>query len=590
VGASEELAVLDGCLCGALHLAALALGAPLEKADDVLAPGGFERLVLGLLRQLRQAVAGGERVALDAFLSALGQAPRPADVNRAAREYLGLTRGLAPEVEPLLRDAGASTAKRAKRASAARAGHTVAARLDVGDQEVVDHLASSTALYVRDQYGRRADSLSARAREVVAAGVAQGLDRYEVGRRLRAELSQLDAAKSDAYYRGVAQVFMQRARTFGAVKGLAEAGLAAFEVSSLNDESSCDVCRFMDGKVFGVRAALQRYAAVAAGPPEAVQEEQPWLAVGRGGDGGERLLYYRSGGERVPVADVLSSAAGQVDQRGTYAPRMTDAQLQSRGVGAPPYHFNCRCLVVGTEASPPAASALARSPEPAPPPRFEDLDFVDLPEGFKRPAEVLQSGELGVDYAKRMRRVYAKMTAESRAAIKAFTGNDFANVRHAEAHTDEELAAEGWTESRRGRARRQAGAILAGLRSAPPDPLVVFRSLKWLDREAVDGFLAQDVFEFGVRGRSGTSSASWDPHASIWRFMDGAVDHPGHRGDQYKVLFVVRQRSGVGVEGLSNVEREREVMLPAGTKYRKLGVPRRLRGTQRVLVVEVEEV
>lgn len=584
--------MLDGCLCGALYLAALALGAPLSKAADVLAPRGFDRLVLDLLARLRGAVAGDERAALTALLSALGSAPEPADVDRAAREYLGLTRGIVAQVEPLLRDAGASAASQAKRSSAGRAGYGVAARLDLGDQEVVDHLASSTALYVRDQYGRRADALSSKAREIVAAGVAEGFDQYEVGRRLRAELSQLDAARSDAYYRGVAQVFMQRARTFGAVKGLAEAGLAAFEVSSLNDESSCDVCRFMDGKVFGVRAALQRYAAVAQGPPEAVVEEQPWLAVGRGEDGG-RFLYYWSGGERVLVAGVLSSAVGQVDQRGTFAPRLTDAQLQSRGVGTPPYHFSCRCVVVGTHAAPPpavGARAISVEPESAPPPRFEDLDFVDLPESFSRPATTSSTGESGEAYAKRMRRVHRRWSPESRKAVKAFTGQDYSLVRDAEAHTDDELAARGWSAESVARVRGRAAAILAGLRSAPPDELVVYRALRWLTRDVVDGFLAQDVLEFGVRGRSGTASASWDPHAAVWRFMDGAGDHPPARGDAYKVLFAVRQRRGVGVEGLSNVEREREVMLPAGTRYRKLGVPRRVRGTERVLVVEVEEV
>jgi hypothetical protein len=75
-------------------------------------------------------------------------------------------------------------------------------------------------------------------------------------------------------------------------------------------------------------------------------------------------------------------------------------------------------------------------------------------------------------------------------------------------------------------------------------------------------------------------------------FMNGTSDHPSYsRGEEkkWKILYVLRQKTGVAVEHISSVPREREILMRRGTVFKTTGLSR-LEGAERILVVEAEEV
>ncbi len=214
------------------------------------------------------------------------------------------------------------------------------------DKRIVEHAAKSQSLFITSEYDRRASRFSEKARAVVSEGLEEGASNKAIAVALRADVGQY-VARSDAYWNTIANVFAGRARAYAALSSYEEAGIERYKFMAVLDERTTLQCRFMHGRSFEVGSALQRYGDVeGSGDPESVRVLQPWIATGRDDGGGEFLYYKNANGQRIRVADVQANAVGRVDDVGAFKARLSDAQLQDRGIMTPPCHARCRSTIV----------------------------------------------------------------------------------------------------------------------------------------------------------------------------------------------------------------------------------------------------
>lgn len=325
-----------------------------RKALDPLDAGDFLRIVYRLQQALLGVTGPAEAVAMAKALDILdidwttATAEKQEAVMRAANKALANTPN---RVLPKLVAAFDSTFKRV--GTSTKAASKAAYKLDitptftVEDKRIAKKAASSQAHYVRDEYGNRATAASKKAREVVAQGLKNGLGRVEIGGQLEAALVQMNANRSRAYYNMVSSVYAGRARQYASLKAYEEGGITSYIFEAVMDEVTSLQCRFMHGRTFSVKADLARYRKVAAAKdPEDVRFIQPWVQVGKDGNGNEVLYLKKPDGTRDHLADVTENAVGELDEPGAFATKLTDAQLQAKGCTCPPLHGNCRSTIV----------------------------------------------------------------------------------------------------------------------------------------------------------------------------------------------------------------------------------------------------
>lgn len=323
-----------------------------KESVDPLTRKGFEGLLRQMLRELlgattgpdQQAVAHAVRI-LDVDWPTLPKVQRDRVIASAQRALGGVPDLVIPRVERIMTTTGAQVIEGTKRRTAARYDLAISPSFNVVDRRVVEHAATSQAFYIRNEYGRREERFSAVARDVVSRGLEQGHDRYEIAKALSSALETTSAARSQSYWQLVSSIFMARSRTFATLSSFQEAGIEYSVWSSTLDEVTSDVCRFMDGKVLQVGAAMSRFDDVLASPnPEAVKELQPFAGVAVDEDG-NRALYFKRGGERQPLARIIESGVGNIDDRGSYSHAANDKQIQDAGI-IPPAHGHCRSLLI----------------------------------------------------------------------------------------------------------------------------------------------------------------------------------------------------------------------------------------------------
>lgn len=582
-----------------------------EKAPtiDILSLAGFDRFVLGLLDAMLRVAEPVERKAVGAMLRQLDKdwpkltpEQRSAAIRAAGEAYLGISTTQGPRIGEMLREAGADAHKLTMQAASEQHDLHITPHLAAIDRRVIDAAAQANALFVRDEAGKRSELLSIRARNVVASGLEQGFDGATIAEMLGQELAGTAGRQNKAYLRIVADAMTGRARSYATLRSFEEAEITSYRWSSVLDEVSTEFCRMMDGRVFEVRHAIQRFAEAAtasATEPEAVKRLQPWVALGKD-DSGAEVLYAKVGGERQIIATVDEPGRGVADKRGGYTQRIDDAGLVKLGVTTPPAHAHCRSALLpttmsgGVAAVPASPADRASNLEEPPPPAadlapqtLDDLPRVVWPDAFRQRAAALPTGESEESFKRRAKAALDRLPADTRRTITDYTGQDYARIRHGEARTDEELRSDGWTAAKIELVRAQIRALDAASAASFGEEMVVFRGLKRLDRSTVDAILGQAEFELGKDGGRGTASTSWDPHVAIDRFMDGFGDHNAATGKLYKVLFVLRQRSGIAVQTISEMREEREILVSRGVRFRTLS---RTRVNDRTVIIEAEEV
>jgi len=183
------------------------------------------------------------------------------------------------------------------------------------------------------------------------------------------------------------------------------------------------------------------------------------------------------------------------------------------------------------------------------------------------------SGEEYNEYIKRAREATKAIPSDAMSGIKAFTGSSYGSIRSSE---------------ERGQPDSRSNAIQKAFKVATPEPGTVFRGIQGLPYAVIEQHLrASGFIQLGKGNTGATSSTSWMIDVSVDSFMGGASD--SYSKDQYKILYKINHKTGIPVEHVSSVgSTEHEILLARDARFRITGLSRAA-GTQRVLVVELEE-
>jgi SPP1 gp7 family putative phage head morphogenesis protein len=321
------------CRCGehteALMKAAFRLD--ISKALDPTDPDDFLIISARLSAALAKAARPAQGAALREALNAL-DVDWPNITPEARRNVIAAARGsivsvppqIIPPITNTLEVRGTAITRGTRKAVRREVGTTLAANVGVDmalrDQGIVDHLISSQAFFVTDEYGRRAEFFSASAKNIVASGIDQGLGQDEISRMLQAQMGNaLGPKRSRNYWNVIASVFTNRARTYAQLSGYSEAGIRRYRWESILDEVTTETCYFLHGKEWTVGAAIQQFRDVAeASDPQAVKDIQPWFRQGRDDDGNGILFTQDRAGNRTTMAQIIAPASGSRDGVGEY--------------------------------------------------------------------------------------------------------------------------------------------------------------------------------------------------------------------------------------------------------------------------------
>jgi len=210
--------------------------------------------------------------------------------------------------------------------------------------------------------------------------------------------------------------------------------------------------------------------------------------------------------------------------------------------------------------------------------RLEELPESDvIADHYKKtdrhnPSAKMLSGEKRSEYTARAQKAVAGISQDSLRGIRAFTGSDYGDIRDSE---------------ERGQPNSHSKAIHKAYEVATPEPGTVFRGIQSLPRAVIDAYMRGESFALGRNNADATSSTSWCIDVSVDSFMGGRNDSSS---SSHKILFVLNQKTGIPVETISSVgSGECEVLMKRNARFRVTGLSRAA-GTERVLVIEAEEI
>jgi len=344
---------------GALAVEGLLLdlfGVRVTKALNPLDAGDFITISLRLSSALRGATAGAEGKALrsaietlDVDWPALTDAGRERIIGAARAEVEGMAKTVAPKAGVVLDTAAARIIPTTRKASIDRFKLDIPGKLSDFDNEASSLLRASQMVYIKDQYGQRADVFDSIAKDIVASGLERGLGRDDISGELATTLAEHEIQRSKSYWSIVSTDFANKARTATQLHAFGEAGIKRYRFDAILDEATSDICRLLHGRVFSVKAAGERtYRAMTLTDPEQVKDERPWVQSGKDDDGNS-ILYFERGGRRHGVAQVDRSAEGERDTIGSYSRALSNKALEAAGVTVPPLHGHCRSTITTDE-------------------------------------------------------------------------------------------------------------------------------------------------------------------------------------------------------------------------------------------------
>jgi SPP1 gp7 family putative phage head morphogenesis protein len=215
------------------------------------------------------------------------------------------------------------------------------------DHRIIRHLKSNQTAFVRDEYGRRLDNFGVEARRIVAEGLEAGLGRDDIAADLQRSAQAALVKQSPFYWEVVAGAFISNGRSFAQTSSYAEARIERYIIEAVLDEQTTEICRFLHGKSFSVKSALDRFKRIEAMErPEDIKRIQPWVRETIDPDSGRKMLYVERENERTPITEVTRSAFGTRDDRGEFRGSLSEREMNELGIGFPPYHGLCRSTTV----------------------------------------------------------------------------------------------------------------------------------------------------------------------------------------------------------------------------------------------------
>jgi SPP1 gp7 family putative phage head morphogenesis protein len=354
----RRLVSLSEAAGAAEELFAALTGITIQKATDPLTPAGYLLISEQVAKRLARAAAGAEAEAIADVIDELGfdwaeLSPAAAvaamkAVNTAIAD--SYTKRVLPKISDILQVEGPRVMRGTKSSVIARERIKIATSLSQRDLKAEEALRTSQLNFIRNSAGERADALSQKARELVAAAMAKGLGTDKIGQDL-ADFFEADIPRPESYWKVVADSFVNRARTASQIYSYAEVGIETFELVAVLDEVTTDICRMLDGKTFSVATAGKLLDSLAdLDDPEKVKYAQPWVRKGKDENGHTHLYVPHADGTLTSIAKIDRSGVGSLNDRGTYSKALSEAELAGLGVLIPPFHGRCRTtLVAGAE-------------------------------------------------------------------------------------------------------------------------------------------------------------------------------------------------------------------------------------------------
>lgn len=315
-------------------------------------PTEFNRLVAMLDKRLLREARGADADVLRNIVKELSGKATPEQLTRAINDAIRRFETVPPKIDDpqdlILKRQGRRLSIDTRKGIRAKHKLNISTKFKLADRRVTAHLRKSHVNFVRDEYGKRSEAFSKLARDIVAKGQARGLGMKEIEEKLFQTLAAKNFNRSRSYWNVVASVFTNRSRTFASFNSYKEALVTLFEVISVMDEDTTDICRFMNGKILDLNQALSNFQAQTdLSDPLDVKITNPWIRQISTGAGNPPILATRppsgEGGSRVTnrLATIASSGLG-TQTAGNYTNSLPPSGLQSRGVHGPPYHGDCR--------------------------------------------------------------------------------------------------------------------------------------------------------------------------------------------------------------------------------------------------------
>ena len=340
----DRLAVIRQAREAADEILSHYLRVDILKAYDMGSPRGFDRAVTDLAGRLRSRVSASDQDAVRAAIEALDVDWKNTTATQR-REFIsqslnaaGRKTAIVPQKIQVVFDDAADEVVQASRVTARRKHKlAIAADFNALDKRIAQHLRTSQAAFVRDEYGRRHALFSQEARDIVSSGLESGLGRADIARDLEAAAQATLAGKGSFYWDVLAGSFISRGRSFATLSAFKEAGIERYTIEAVLDEATTDTCRFLHGKIFSVKSGLNLFERAEANPDE-LKNISPWVRTGRD-DEGHRHLFVERDKERTSIATIK-------DDRGTFSNSADEKTLESLGVSVPPFHGLCRSTLV----------------------------------------------------------------------------------------------------------------------------------------------------------------------------------------------------------------------------------------------------
>lgn len=215
------------------------------------------------------------------------------------------------------------------RAGAAEVGR--AASVDIAfmrpDLDALDALKDNNLFWVGESWNRHTkDKIDA----VLTEYFTDGMTREGLARRMADDFRTL-TNRSHVYWQAVADHMATKTREIGRVTGYERAGIQKVQIRAHLDERTTPCCRQLHGRVIEVDTLAE-------------QRDAYFAASARG--------------DRLAMADIWTMHGKGADLSNT---RTRDL----KGVGSPPYHYNCRTITVAYWETPAEIAAPEDAPDTA---------------------------------------------------------------------------------------------------------------------------------------------------------------------------------------------------------------------------------
>jgi len=200
-----------------------------------------------------------------------------------------------------------------------RPGVTITGTFDQADRNAISALGQQQLWWIGDFWSNHLSRTILAT--VTREALTMGLGRDQVGRIMRGVIQgTVPAARvpgtfrgsTSEYFRMLSSTVRNRASAWGALSGIRDAGFTTYRIDAVMDARTTEVCREMHGREFRVQDGEASILAVTeAETPDAVKDAVGWKTPEE-----VRQAASREGG------------------------------LEAAGLALPPYHANCRTVVV----------------------------------------------------------------------------------------------------------------------------------------------------------------------------------------------------------------------------------------------------